>query len=107
MSTPFGKSSSPPANVGAASLFGWRLWLRGGWAWKIAVVALLALHVSFLPWPRRLYLWLGHPAPRHWLTPWAPVAWDSQLFADRLGADYFAIYEAGYRTLRGMDPYTV
>ncbi len=86
---------------------GWRYWISGGGGWKLVVLALLALHVSFLPWPRRIHAFLDRPVPRYWLSPWAETAWDTHQFSNRIAADYFAIYEAGYRTLHGIDPYSV
>ncbi len=106
-----------------ASLAGWRLWLEGGWGWRAAAVALICLNLSFLPWapawPPSLARegpaarWAVAPgslgATRGWgaRSPWYFTAQDSHYYEIAPGADFFAIYEAGWRARHGMDPYSV
>jgi len=71
------------------------MWWEGGMEWKAAALALLVLHASLFPWP---------PA-RH--SVWNRTAWDSDLYTPALGADFYGIYEAGWRALHGIDPYSV
>lgn len=58
---------------------------------------MVAIHLSFLPWPPSLE------------TAWTKTAWDTHLFSieGHPAVDFFSIYEAGARALRGMDPYSV
>lgn len=94
---PGGAEHCPPSPAWIhTSLAGWRLWLAGDRKWKAAVLVMVAVHLSFLPWP-----------PSH-RTLWTQTAWDTHLFAieGHPAVDFFSIYEAGARVLRGMDPYS-
>lgn len=94
-----------PRGWAQTSLAGWRAWFAGGPLWRALACLFLLINLSFLPWPRPGQTTPGgHPAAR---SPWNRFAWDSQLFRDRPGADFFGIYEAGVRFWRGMDPYSV